>query len=142
AAFPPDVRWRLVADRGFPSAALFAQLRTGGTDCSIRLRLSDWVRVAGVYAKVLDHLAAGRLRVGPRTAGMGGHGHPTSPLVRAWVVVSAAVASPPRHKQNPGTERERLVRARRHARHRQHQRGRKTAPPSPLAQHYAQTWVF
>ena len=48
AAFPSDVRWRLVADRGFPSAALFAQLRAGGTDFSIRLRLSDWVCIAGV----------------------------------------------------------------------------------------------
>src|ERR1041384_4538898 len=64
AAFPSGVRWSVVADRGFPSAALFAQLRAGGTDCSIRLRLSDWVRVAGVYAKVLAHVAAGRLRGG------------------------------------------------------------------------------
>jgi hypothetical protein len=48
AAFPAGIRWRLVADRGFPSAALFAQLRQGGTDFSVRLRLSDWVTVAGV----------------------------------------------------------------------------------------------
>ena len=142
AAFPPGVRWRLVADRGFPSAALFAQLRAGGTDFSVRLRLSDWVRVAGVYAKVLDHLAAGRLRVGHRSAATVGHGQPTHPLVRGWVVVSAAVAAPPPHKQNPGTRRERLVRARRHARHRQHKRGRKTTPPSAPAQRYAQTWVL
>ena len=47
-AFPADVRWSVVADRGFPSAALFARLRAGGTDCSIRLRLGDGVRVAGV----------------------------------------------------------------------------------------------
>ena len=40
-AFPAGVRWRLVADRGFPSAVLFAQLRQGGTDFSVRLRLSD-----------------------------------------------------------------------------------------------------
>ena len=52
AAFPAAVPWRLVADRGFPSAALFAQLRQGGTDWSVRLRLSDWVTVAGVYAPV------------------------------------------------------------------------------------------
>jgi hypothetical protein len=47
-AFPAGVRWTLVADRGFPSAALFAQLRHGGTDFSVRLRLRDGVRVAGV----------------------------------------------------------------------------------------------
>jgi hypothetical protein len=141
-AFPPGVRWSVVADRGFPSAALFAQLRAGGTDWSIRLRLSDWVRIAGVYAKVLDHLATGRLRVGQRTAATVGNGHASQPLVRGWVVVSAAVAAPPRHKQNPGTQHERLVRARRHARHRQHKQGRKTTPPSALAQRYAQTWVM
>jgi hypothetical protein len=140
-AFPPGVRWSVVADRGFPSAALFAQLRAGGTDWSIRLRLSDWVWIAGVYAKVLDHLATGRLRVGQRTAATVGNGHASQPLVRGWVVVSAAVAAPPRHKQNPGTQHERLVRARRHARHRQHKQGRKTTPPSALAQRYAQTWV-
>jgi hypothetical protein len=120
AAFPPGVRWSVVADRGFPSAALFAQLRAGGTDCSIRLRLNDWVRVAGIYAKVMEHLAAGRLRIGQRTAATVGHGHPTAPLVRGYVVVSAALATPPRHKQNPGTRREQLARVRRHARHRQH----------------------
>jgi hypothetical protein len=142
AAFPPGVRWSVVAARGFPSAALFAQLRAGGTDCSIRLRLNDWVRIAGVYAKVREHLAAGRLRVGQRTAATVGNGQSTQPLVRGWVVVSAAVAPPPPHKQNPGTQRERLTRARRHARHRQHKRGRKTTPPSALAQRYAQTWVL
>jgi hypothetical protein len=38
AAFPLGVRWTLGADRGFPSTALFAQLRQGGTDFSVRLR--------------------------------------------------------------------------------------------------------
>src|SRR4030095_7286933 len=61
AAFSPKVRWTLVADRGFPSALLFAQLRQGGTGFSVRLRLSDWVTVAGIYAMVAVHLEAGRL---------------------------------------------------------------------------------
>jgi hypothetical protein len=47
AAFPVGGRGRLVAERGFPSAALFAQLRHGGTDFSVRLRLSAGVTVAG-----------------------------------------------------------------------------------------------
>jgi hypothetical protein len=141
-AFPAGVRWTLAADRGFPSAALFAQWRHGGTDFSVRLRLSDWVRVAGVYAKVVDHLEAGRLGVGQRTAATVGHGRPDLPLVPGWVVVSAAVATPPKHKQNPGTARERTVRARRQAQHRKHKRGRKTSPPSAAAPRYAQTWVL
>jgi hypothetical protein len=142
AAFPPGLRWSLVADRGFPSAALFAQLRAGGTDFSVRLRLSDWVWVAGVYAKVMDHLGAGRLRVGQRTGAMVGNGKPASPRVSGWVAVSAAIAPLPAHKQNRGTHRERLARAHRHAQHRKHQRGRRTTPPSATAQRYAQTWVL
>ena len=68
AAFPPAVPWTLVADRGFPSALLFALLRQRGTRFSVRLRLSDWVMVARVYTTVAEHLVAGRLVDGQRTA--------------------------------------------------------------------------
>ena len=141
-AFPAGVRWTLVADRGFPSAMLFAQLRQGGTDFSVRLRLSDWVTVAGVYAMVATHLAAGRLMDGQRTAAAMGRGRSDQPLVPGWVVVSTAVAPVPRHKHNPGTLRERAKRAKAHAQHRKHKQGRKTPPPSAPAQRYAQTWVL
>jgi hypothetical protein len=141
-AFPAGVRWTLVADRGFPSAALLAQLRQGGTDVSVRLRLSDWVTVGKVYAMVADHLEAGRLGVGRRTPATIGRGRPAQPLVPGWIVVSPAVAAPPQHKQNPGTRRERAARAQRHAQHRKHKQGRKTTPPSATAQRYAQTWVL
>ena len=141
-AFPAGVRWTLVADRGFPSAVLFAQLRQGGTDFSVRLRLSDWVTVAGVYAMVSAHLVARRLVVGQRTAATIGRGTREQPLVPAAIVVSAAVVAPPRHKQNPGTARERAKRAKQHAQHRRHKQGRKTSPPSAVAQRYAQTWVL
>jgi hypothetical protein len=141
-AFPAGARWTLVADRGFPSTRLFAQLRQGGTDFSVRLRLSDWVAVAGVYAMVAEHLTAGRLRDGQRTAAMMGRGRSDQPLVPGWVVVSTAVAPVPRHKHNPGTRRERAKRAKRHAQHRRHKQGRKTSPPSATVQRYAQTWVL
>jgi hypothetical protein len=141
-AFPVGVRWTLVADRGFPSAALFAQLHWGRTGFSVRLRLSDWVTVRGVYATVAIHLETGRLGVGQRTAATIGRGRSEQPLVPGWVVVSAAVAAPPKHKQNPGTRRERAKRAKAQAQHRKHQRGRKTTPPSATAQRYAQTWVL
>ena len=141
-AFPAGVRWTLVADRGFPSAVLFAQLRQGGTDFSVRLRLSDWVTVDRVYATVSAHLVAGRLVVGQRTVATIGRGTLQQPLVPAAIVVSAAVVTPPRHKQNPGTTRERAQRAKQHAQHRKHKQGRKTTPPSAVAQRYAQTWVL
>ena len=142
AAFPPGVRWTLVADRGFPSAALFALLRQGGTDFSVRLRLSDWVTVAGIYTTVADHLEAGRLSVGKRTRATMGRGRPDQPWVPGWIVVSAALVVPPKHKQNPGTARERTKRAKAHAQHRAHKQGRKTPPPSAVAQRYAQTWIL
>jgi len=141
-AFPVEVHWTLVADRGFPSAALFALLRQGGTDFSVRLRLSDWVTVDGVYTTVADHLEAGRLSVGQRTRATMGRGRSDQPLVPGWIVVSAALMVPPKHKQNPGTVRERAKRAKAHAQHRAHKQGRKTIPPSAVAQRYAQTWVL
>ena len=142
AAFPPAVPWTLVADRGFPSALLFAQLRQGGTSFSVRLRLSDWVMVARVYTTVAEHLRAGRLMDGQRTVATRGRGRPDQPLVPGWVVVSTAVVAPPKPKQNPGTVRERAQRAKAHAQHRAHKQGRKTKAPSATAQRYAQTWVL
>ena len=66
--------WTLVADRGFPSALLFALLRQRGTRFSVRLRLSDWVMVARVYTTVAEDLVAGRLVDGQRTAATMGRG--------------------------------------------------------------------
>jgi hypothetical protein len=71
-----------------------------------------------------------------------GRGRPDQPLVPGWVVVSTAVVAPPKHKQNPGTVRERAKRAKAHAQHRAHKQGRKTKPPSATAQRYAQSWVL
>jgi hypothetical protein len=78
-AFPPGSRWRLGADRGFPRAGLFAQLRQEGTGFSVRLRWRDWVTVAGVYAMVVEHWDAGRLVAGQQTAAAMGHGRPEQP---------------------------------------------------------------
>jgi hypothetical protein len=134
AAFPVGVRWRLGADRGFPSAALFAQLRHGETDFSVRLRWSDGVTGAGGYAQVADHLGVGRLRYGQRTAAPRGRGRPDPPLVAGWIGVSATVATLPRHKQNPGTLREPAQRAKARRQHRLQKQGRRTQPPSAAAQ--------
>ena len=97
--------------------------------------------VARVYTTVAEHLVAGRLVDGQRTAATMGRGRPDQPLVPGWVVVSTAVVAPPK-QQNPGTARERAQRAKAHAQHRAHKQGRKTKPPSATAQRYAQTWVL
>jgi hypothetical protein len=140
-AFPPSIAWSVVADRGFPSALLFAQLRQGDTSFSVRLRLNVWVTVAGVYAMVAAHLEAGRLVVGQRTAAVIGCGQRDQPLGPGWIAVSAAVVVPHKHKQNPGTERERRQRASARAKQRARKYGRHPTPPSATARRYAQTWV-
>jgi hypothetical protein len=141
-AFPPSVAWSVVADRGFPSARLFAHLRQADTSFSVRLRLNVWVTVAGVYAMVAEHLEAGRLVVGQRPAAVMGCGQRDQPLVPGWIAVSAAVVVPPKHKQNPGTERERRQRATARAKQRARKYGRHPTPPSATARRYAQTWVL
>ncbi len=141
AAFPDGRPWVLVADRGFPSAVLFAHLRERRTGWTVRVRLSDWVEVTGIYAMVRDHLEAGRLRAGERVRARIGTGTPDHPHVEAWIVVNDQIAPLPTHKQNPGTRREREARAKAHAKHLD-QKGRKSRPPSALAKKYAQTWVL
>jgi hypothetical protein len=101
SAFPSAIRWSLVADRGFPSAVLFAQLRQAGTGFSGRLRLRDWVTVAGGYALVVEHWEAGRLVVGQRTAAAMGRGRPEQPLVPGWVVVSGCRCGPAEAQAQP-----------------------------------------
>lgn len=140
-AFPPGCRWVLVADRGFPSAYLFAKLLAQQADWTVRLRLSDWVEVDGIYTMVRDHLEAGRLGSGERTRARMGRGTAEQPFVAAWIVVNTVLATLPKHKQNAGTRREREARARAHAKHLA-QKGRKSRPPSAIAQKYAQTWVL
>ena len=141
ATFPNGRSWVLVADRGFPSAVLFARLLQRKVGWTVRLRLSDWAEVAGIYAMVRDHLEAGRLRAGERVRARIGRDSKDQPTVEAWIVVNNQIATPPLHKQNPGTQREREARAKAHAKHLD-QKGRKSRPPSDLAKKYAQTWVL
>lgn len=141
SAFPDGRAWVLLADRGFPSAALFAHLLQHQVGWTVRLRLSDWVEVAGIYALVRDHLEAGRLRAGERIPARVGNGTTDHPHVAAWIVVNTQLAAVPKHKQNPGTRRERETRAKAHAKHLD-QKGRKSRPPSDLAKKYAQTWIL
>lgn len=139
-AFAPGQPWVLVADRGFPSAYLFGKLLAQKVGWTVRLRLSDWVTVAGVYGMVRDHLEAERLRTGERVPARIGRGTADQPWVDAWIVVNDQIAPPPQHQQNPGTKREREARAKAHAKHLA-QKGRKSRPPSDLAKKYARTWV-
>lgn len=140
-AFPAGVSWSFVADRGFPSAQLFAHLRSGQTDWTLRLRLCDRVEVAGVYAMVREHLEAGRIKPGERMAAKIGSGGREQPQTKAWLVVNEVQPAPPKHKCNPGTERERARRGKKREQHLQN-KGRKSRPRSEIAKRYANTWVL
>lgn len=141
AAFPAGWHWVLVADRGFPSAALFAQLLAGRTGWTVRLRLSDWVEVEGVRAQVVNHLVAGRLVAGGRVRATVGRGTADQPQTTAWLVVNDVIPPLPKHKRNGSSERERAMR-RRAAQAHLCSKGRKSSPPSETARRYAQTWVL
>ena len=140
-AFPPGVRWSFVADRGFPSAELFARLRSAKTDWTVRLRLSDWTWVVGVYARVSEHLEAGRIKSGERLEATVGSVKSGLPETRASLVVTEVIPEPPKHKRNPGTERERAARAKAREWHLEH-KGPKSTKPSKTARRYARTWVL
>jgi hypothetical protein len=141
AALPKGLRWSLVADRGFPSALLFGRLHDKQSDYTLRLRLCDWVEVAGVYAMVSAHLEAGRLKPGERVEATIGTGRPDQPKTTAWLVVNEVIPEPPPHKRNPGTLRERARRAKAQARHLAN-KGRKSRPRSERAKRYEHTWVL
>jgi hypothetical protein len=132
AAVGPDQRWVLLADRGFPNAELFAQVRRHQTDWTVRRRLNDGAEVAGLYGMVVDHREAGRLVVGQRVVATLGTGAPSQPRVTASLVVSEIRPLPPLPKRNPGTTRERARRATERTKHLA-QKGRKSKPPSARA---------
>jgi hypothetical protein len=139
--FPKDVSWSLVADRGFPSAMLFSRLSDRHSDWTVRLRLSDWIEVSGVYAMVREHLDEGRLKAGQRVQATIGSGCKERPKTTAWVVANEVIPVPPRHKRNAGTERERAMRAKDRQQHLAN-KGRKSRPLSEAAKRYEQTWVL
>jgi hypothetical protein len=144
-AMPAAVRWSLVADRGFPSALLFGRLHDNPhgreSDYTVRLRLCDWVEVAGVYAMVRAHLEAGRLVAGSRVQATIGSGTEEQPKTAAWLVVNEVIPEPPKHKRNPGTARERARRAKARAHHLAN-KGRKSRPRSEAAKRYEHTWFL
>jgi hypothetical protein len=139
--FPPDRHWILVADRGFPSAALFDLLQKQQTGWTVRLKISDWVEVDGIYRPVREHLLAGRVRSGQLVAAAIGRGSKEYPKTTAAVAVNDTLPLPPKHKRNPGTQREQAARAKAQAGHLAH-KGRRYRPPSETAKRYAQTWVL
>ena len=103
AAWPPErAAPHLVADRGFPSQALFRTLRQLGWGFSIRLRAKDSVRVAGQVWRLRDLIATvteGTWRVASATYGSGAQ------TVAATLVIGRGLPVTAMHQANPGSRR-------------------------------------
>jgi hypothetical protein len=103
ATWPADrAAPHLVADRGFPSQALFRALARLGWDYTIRLRAKDTVRVDGQVWRLRDLLATvaeGTWRVTAATYGSGAQAVGGTLAVGRGLAVTAA------HQANPGSRR-------------------------------------
>src|SRR5215203_4097797 len=106
AAWPAERRPHLVADRGFPSLALFRTLEQLGWGWTIRLRARLTVGVDGLACPLRDLLAQARPGAWSCRAITYGTGRQRVP---GRLVLGRGDALPllPRHQANPGSARQR-----------------------------------
>jgi hypothetical protein len=109
AAWSPTRPVQLVADRGFPSRALFQTLQAVGWGWTIRLRATNQVLVADAPLAVRALLA--EARPGRWTVCRGAYGRGPK-AVAGTLVVGRGLVVIPRHQRTDGSQRHR---ARRHA---------------------------
>ena len=102
AAWPEGSRPHLVADRGFPSRALFQTLRQQGWGWTIRLRARDQVTVAGRLQPVRSLLEGARAGCFRTVAQAAFGGAP-----RATLVVGRGLVVLPWHQSGPASLRRR-----------------------------------
>ena len=105
-AWPPGPRPHLVADRGFPSLALFRMLEQVGWGWTIRLRARLTVGVDGTVQHVRELLAQARPGAWTSQAITSGTGRQRVP---GHLVLGRgdALTILPRHQANPGSARQR-----------------------------------
>ena len=110
ACWPPERPAHLVADRAFPSRALFATLQTAGWGWTLRVAAPRGVIVDGGATTVGGLL---RTAVPGRWRTWGGAAYGTGPkAIRGTLVVGQGLPVVAPHQANPSSQR---VRARRHA---------------------------
>jgi hypothetical protein len=120
AGWPPDRPVHLVADRGFPSTALFRQLHAQhprlALGYTIRLRAGDWVHLAdGQTVKVAD--LVGGLRPGQWRTWAASYPHCQDGPVPTQLVAGRGLPSYPPHQMGPADWARRQARAEARARH-------------------------
>ena len=135
ASWPADVGAHLVADRAFPSHALFSTLRTVGWGWTLRLRARHWVTVGG-QAQWARALLAGAT-VGAWTAYAGTYGSGPN-AIPGHLVVGRGLVVLPAHQRTEGSLRQR---AKQFARRQQHVAS-KHAGHAPDASVETDRWVI
>jgi hypothetical protein len=128
AAWPPERPAHLVADRAFPSHALFRVLRRAGWGWTIRLRATLRVSIDGRARTVREQL--GRAGLDGWTAGAAGYGVGPG-AVAGLLVIGRGLAVVPRHQRGPASLAQRAARRARRQRDlaRKHPRQRPDASP-------------
>ena len=113
-AWPADVPAHLVADRAFPSQALFQTLRTVGWGWTLRLQARHWVTVHGQPQWARALLAGATVGAWTAYAGTFGSGPHAIP---GQLVVGRGLVVLPAHQQTDGSLRHRAKQAARRRRH-------------------------
>jgi hypothetical protein len=124
AVWPPDRAVHLVADRAFPSYALFATLRRLGWGWTLRLQARHWVTVAGQLQQARALLAGARDGYWQVHAGYYGA---AAQGLTGTVVVGRGLVVLPAHQANAGSARARARRQGQRAQHAASKNQRRTA---------------
>lgn len=114
AAWPWERRAHLVADRAFPSRALFETLRAVGWDWTVRLRAKSWVTVGGRAQGARELLGGAVVGGWQQQAGHYGSG---SGAIAGQLVIGRGVPLIPWHQRGPASLRDRAQQGARRLRH-------------------------
>ena len=106
AAWPAERPAHLVADRAFPSHALFTTLRAVGWGWTVRVRAQDGLRVGGHLERAHAYLATAQVGHWRTLAAQFG-GQATA--VAGTLVVGRGLVVWPAHQANPGSQRHRAA---------------------------------
>lgn len=135
AVWPADRPAHLVADREFPSRALFDALQAVGWGWTVRLRASNWILLQGVGQRVrplLHQAAPDTWRARP--AAWGGAGAPLG----GTLVIGRGLVVVPGHQAGPASL---AARARQWGRRQQHVRSKHGAKRPADASPETDAWV-
>jgi hypothetical protein len=136
AAWPADRPAHLIADREFPSRALFDAVRAAGWGWTVRLRASNWILLDGAGQRVRPLLEPARPDTwSTRPAAWGGGAGAPLP---GTLVIGRGLAVVPRHQAGPASL---AARARQWGRRQQHVRAKHGAKRPPDASPETDAWV-